>query len=77
MYKVEVGDIEDHKIYDHEFSQQLKITDNNGTRIYYDLMEPEDVRFYRDLSWVQGELESAYQSGYEDAEKDILEKIKG
>lgn len=41
----------------------IRITDNEGTRVYSDAMEPEDVTFYRDLSWIASELEAAYNKG--------------
>lgn len=31
-----------------------------------DAMEPEDVRFYRDLSWVKDMIEQAYELGAKD-----------
>lgn len=41
----------------------IRITDNDGSRVYSDAMEPEDVTFYRDLSWIVSELEAAYSQG--------------
>lgn len=50
----------------------LVITDDQGVRVYGDHLEPEDVRFTRDLDWVLDELLNAYQQGVKDgrAERD-------
>lgn len=45
----------------------LVIEDGDYKKVYSDAMEPEDVKFYRDLSWVAEELQRAY------ARKDINE----
>jgi len=36
-----------------------------------DAMEPEDVRFHRDLSWVEGAILRAYRQGMEDAKSGV------
>jgi len=41
-----------------EDASYILIEDSKGRRIYSDAMEPEDVRFYRDLSWIVDELKS-------------------
>ncbi len=40
--------------------------DGKIVEIQDDGMEPEDVRFYRDLKWVPKAIEDAYQKGLED-----------
>lgn len=40
---------------------------------YYDGGEPEDNYFTRDWNWVQEELNTAYQLGYQDGIKDQRE----
>ena len=36
-----------------------------------DAMEPEDARFHRDLSWVEGAILRAYRQGMEDAKSGV------
>lgn len=42
---------------------------HNGELIdtYSDAMEPEDITFYRDLSWISAALQDAYERGKADA----------
>jgi len=51
-----------------EYASYL-IVKHNGTIIRYesDAMEPEDARFYRDLSWIKEALLEAYNLGREDS----------
>lgn len=51
-----------------EYASYLIIDDSLGRRCYDDAMEPEDVRFYRDLKWVGQEIEQ-YASKLEEAER--------
>ena len=50
-------------MYCNEDDMFLRITDKNGSRLYSDGMESEDATFFRDLSWIQYELEKAYNQG--------------
>lgn len=47
-----------------EYASYLRITYNGATiGLYSDAMEPEDCRFYRDLSWIVPALLEAYLLG--------------
>ena len=47
-----------------EDANYLLVTHGGKTvGLYSDAMEPEDCVFYRDLSWVAGAIESAYELG--------------
>ena len=49
-----------------EAASYLKIEISGKPDSYYsDAMEPEDARFYRDLSWIKLALLEAYQAGKE------------
>jgi hypothetical protein len=49
-----------------EYASYLKVEIPGKSPVYYsDAMEPEDTRFYRDLSWVKDALLAAYQAGKE------------
>ena len=49
-----------------EEASYLKVEIYGKRTVYYsDAMEPEDARFYRDLSWVKSALLAAYQAGKE------------
>ena len=49
-----------------EYACYLKVEIPGEAPVYYsDAMEPEDARFYRDLSWVKDALLAAYQAGKE------------
>lgn len=51
-----------------EYASYLRVEYNGGTIVLEnDAMEPEDVRFYRDLSWVQVAILAAYELGKRDA----------
>jgi len=51
-----------------EYANYLKLTHGGKLLgIYSDAMEPEDCIFYRDLSWVKGAIEEAYELGKQDA----------
>lgn len=53
--------------YGKEEANYLKIVHNYKTvGIYSDAMEPEDTRFTRDLIWIQGVVEWAYELGFKD-----------
>ena len=58
-------------VYQHrkdDCSSYLLIYRNNEEpEVETDGMEPEDVRFCRDLSWIKPALEQAYKYGLEDA----------
>lgn len=45
---------------------------HNGNLIdtYSDAMEPEDARFFRDLSWIEKAIGQAYRLGLEDGNND-------
>lgn len=43
---------------------------------YSDAMEPEDTVFYRDLDWIPGAIERAYECGKTDQKLYYLEKEK-
>lgn len=58
--------------YGKEYATYMLIYyDGHLESVYSDAMEPEDVRFSRDLSWIQKEIEYAYNCGV----KDTLLKI--
>ena len=69
--------------YSHaEYDSFLKVSHNGKVILFKrDGMEPEDVKFYRDLGWVPDIIEQAYQLGKEDSErpnqlnKEIIETI--
>ena len=45
----------------------LRLTHGGETvAIFSDAMEPEDCVFYRDLEWVKGAIEMAYELGKQD-----------
>ncbi len=47
-----------------EYSGYLKVKFPGSDAVYYsDAMEPEDACFHRDLSWVSGVIEQAYEEG--------------
>ena len=47
-----------------EYASYLRVMSNGKTlTIHSDAMEPEDCRFYRDLSWIKGSIEEAYELG--------------
>ncbi len=53
-----------------EYASYIRISINNGTRfLESDAMEPEDARFYRDLSWIKEAVELAYRTGVVDGEQ--------
>lgn len=55
---------EKEEIYCDEYDTILKVTHNNKViALESDGMEPEDVKFYRDLSWVPDLLEECYKLG--------------
>lgn len=55
---------------DKEFATYLKVVyDGDVLDIFDANMEPEDVSFHRDLSWVQGALEQAYALGLDDGKE--------
>lgn len=43
-----------------DYAHYLIIEDGEYKKVYSDAMEPEDVKFYRDLSWVALELQRDY-----------------
>ncbi len=49
-----------------DMASYIRITDNQGSRVYSDAMEPEDSSFHRDLSWIASELKHAYIVGKSD-----------
>lgn len=47
-----------------EYAGYLRVTYKGETLLLAsDAMEPEDARFYRDLSWIEVMIEKAYQLG--------------
>ena len=51
-----------------EYAGYLRVIHNNKSiRLESDAMEPEDVKFYRDLDWVKTAIMEAYRLGVEDA----------
>lgn len=53
-----------------EYASYLRVTHNGKTLLLEsDAMEPEDVRFYRDLAWVKDMIQEAYMLGYRDGSK--------
>lgn len=47
-----------------EYATYLQVSHNGETiGLYSDAMEPEDCVFYRDLSWIQEAIASAYELG--------------
>ena len=63
MYKVT-------QTYDDDGVGTITINRDGDIETYTDQMEPEDVTFSRDLSWIISELERAYEQGCEDGYKD-------
>jgi hypothetical protein len=63
MYNVKQ---EDDKEFPFLYRVKLIITDDEGAREYFDRGEPENNSFYRDYSWVQTELNNAYEQGKKD-----------
>ena len=61
--------------YPDEYDYFLLVYHNNELIFHaWDGMEPEDVRFYRDLKWVPEIIEKAYKLGLKDGSKlDYLE----
>jgi hypothetical protein len=51
---------------DRQYGTFLQIEHGDFSRIYSDTMEPEDARFFRDLSWVEHEIRRAYNFGIQD-----------
>lgn len=75
MYKVEAGLFFDDLTEEEQenvpdLANYIRITDDQGTRVYSDAMEPEDVSFFRDLSWIARELETAYNKGKGEAQNE-------
>lgn len=66
MLKVTIEDIEDK----YDIYAEL-VVKHNDVEIFraHDIMEPEDVSFYRSLSWVDGIIEKAYKLGVQDGQK--------
>jgi len=60
-----------------EYASYL-IVKHNGVIVRYesDAMEPEDVRFYRDLAWVADALLEAYKLGRVDGRAKVAQEIK-
>ena len=55
-----------------EMATYMRITYASGVeQTESDAMEPEDVRFHRDLSWVKGAILRAYRQGMEDAKSGV------
>ena len=55
-----------------EMATYMRITYASGIeQTESDAMEPEDVRFHRDLSWVEGAILRAYRQGMEDAKSGV------
>ena len=52
-----------------EWDEVLVIRSAEGERFYDCNIEPEDVRFYRDLRYVPLEINKAYEQGWADALK--------
>lgn len=51
-----------------EWNQYLRVTHNGETVILRsDSMEPEDALFRRDLRWIVGAIQKAYELGKADA----------
>ena len=42
---------------------------NEVLRVESDMMEPEDTQFTRDLDWVSGAIQEAYEKGVEDGKQ--------
>ncbi len=61
----------DHGLSKDDYDDYL-IVKHNGKVIAFhsDRMEPEDVRFYRDLSWIHPLLEEVYELGKQDAKNE-------
>lgn len=52
-----------------EYASYIRITDNAGTYVKSDAMEPEDAIFFRDLDWIIGAINTAYQTGLIDGKE--------
>lgn len=58
----------------HKYATFLQVLHNEvEVAFHHDSMEPEDTRFYRDLSWVPSLITKAYMAGIQDG-KEGLEK---
>ena len=52
-----------------EYAGYIKVTyDGEVICLVSDAMEPEDARFYRDLSWIPGMLRKCYELGKADGD---------
>jgi len=61
-----------------EMATYMRITYASGiVQTESDAMEPEDARFYRDLSWVKGAILRAYRQGMEDAKIGVQRQKSG
>jgi hypothetical protein len=63
MFKIEIKATKDYS------RNEMIITDDSGTRMYMDYGEPEDNSFHRNYSWIQDEINRAYQQGLKDARR--------
>jgi len=56
-----------------EFSGYLHVSHNGETiALHSDAMEPEDCRFYRDLSWIEPLLHKVFNLGRQEALEETL-----
>ncbi len=60
--------------YDADCTSYLLMYRNGKLDCYAtDHMEPEDVRFWRDLSWIESWIKKAYQYGVEDGKREVTD----
>ena len=46
-----------------EYASYIVIEHGEYKQVFSDAMEPEDCRFSRDLNWIVGEIQRAYEFG--------------
>jgi hypothetical protein len=66
-YEVKVERAKDER-GESDYRNMLVITDDTGSRDYWDYGEPEDNSFHRDWKWIAAELKRAYEQGKADAD---------
>jgi len=50
--------------YDDDCTSYLVIEkEGEETKVYHDSLEPEDCKFFRDLQWIEVEINNAYKLG--------------
>lgn len=74
MLKIEYID-NDYSLWRGNSSDLVVIHNGNQIARHTDRMEPEDVMWSRDLSWIKPLLEKVYQLGIQDEKDRVLERM--